>query len=170
MDGYAVIADDPSPWREIVGHQTAGYVGDVELHLGTAAWITTGAPVPAGADAVVPVEATELSDGHVVIVDELIRQGDNIRPIGVDLAAGTVVLNSGRRLGPAEIGLLAGLGDRSGAGYPSAACEHPFDRKRAGRARSEPWTRSDPRLESLQSDRGGSGGRGRSRLGWARSG
>ncbi len=110
MDGYAVIAEDPSPWREIVGHQTAGYIGDVELHLGTAAWITTGAPVPAGADAVVPVEATELRDGHVVIVDEVIRQGDNIRPIGVDLAAGTVVLDSGRRLGPAEIGLLAGLG------------------------------------------------------------
>src|SRR3954463_7196948 len=49
MDGFAVIADDPSPWREVVGHQTAGYVEDLELHLGTAAWITTGAPVPMGA-------------------------------------------------------------------------------------------------------------------------
>lgn len=110
MDGYAIIADDPSPWREVVGHQTAGYVEALELHLGTAAWITTGAPVPAGADAVVPVEATELSDGHVVIVDHAIGMGDNIRPIGVDIATGTVVLKSGIRLGPAEIGLLAGLG------------------------------------------------------------
>jgi molybdenum cofactor synthesis domain-containing protein len=110
MDGYAVIADDPSPWREIVGHQTAGYVEELELHLGTAAWITTGAPVPGGADAVVPVEATEVSDGHVVIVDHAIRSGDNIRPIGVDVAAGTVVLESGHQLGPAEIGLLASMG------------------------------------------------------------
>src|SRR5206468_651611 len=53
MDGYAVIADDPSPWREIVGHQTAGYVQNLEIHIGTAAWITTGSPVPEGADAVV---------------------------------------------------------------------------------------------------------------------
>jgi molybdopterin biosynthesis enzyme len=46
MDGYAVVADDPSPWREIVGRQSAGYVADLEVSLGTAAWITTGAPVP----------------------------------------------------------------------------------------------------------------------------
>jgi gephyrin len=62
MDGYAVVADDPSPWREIVGRQSAGYVAELEVSLGTAAWITTGAPVPPGANAVVPVEATELAD------------------------------------------------------------------------------------------------------------
>ena len=58
MDGYAVVADDPSPWREIIGRQSAGYVADLEVNIGTAAWITTGAPVPLGATAVVPVEAT----------------------------------------------------------------------------------------------------------------
>src|SRR5262245_59517428 len=67
MDGYAVLAEDPSPWREIVGRQTAGSVEAIDVGLGTAAWITTGAPVPPGATAVVPVEATELADGHVVI-------------------------------------------------------------------------------------------------------
>jgi molybdenum cofactor synthesis domain-containing protein len=110
MDGYAVVADDPSPWREIVGRQTAGYVEDFDVGLGVAAWITTGSPVPRGADAVAPVEATELSDDHVVIHQEHISPGENIRPIGVDLAKGSEVLMAGSIIGPAEIGLLAGLG------------------------------------------------------------
>jgi gephyrin len=110
MDGYAVVADDPSPWREIVGRQSAGYVADLEVSLGTAAWITTGAPVPSGATAVIPVEATELADEHVIVHQERVAVGDNIRPIGVDLAKGSVVLNRGSLLGAAEMGLLAGLG------------------------------------------------------------
>lgn len=110
MDGYAVIADDPSPWREIVGRQTAGTIEDLEIGLGVAAWITTGAPVPDGADAVVPVENTELADEHVVIHQEHVLPGENIRPVGVDLAKGSVVLKAGSIIGGAEIGLLAGLG------------------------------------------------------------
>ena len=86
MDGYAVVADDPSPWREIVGRQSAGYIGDLEVSIGTAAWITTGAPVPSGATAVVPVEATELADDHVIVHQEHVAPGENIRPVGVDLA------------------------------------------------------------------------------------
>lgn len=110
MDGYAVVADDPSPWREIVGRQTAGNVETLTVELGTAAWITTGAPVPPGATAVVPVEATHVADGHVVIDSEQITSGDNIRPVGVDLARGAVALRGGSLIGPAEIGLLAGMG------------------------------------------------------------
>lgn len=110
MDGYAVIADDPSPWREIVGRQTAGSVKNFEVVLGTAAWITTGAPVPRGATAVVPIEATECADDHVVIQQDSIDDGQNIRSVGVDLARGSTVLTAGRTVGPAEIGLLAGLG------------------------------------------------------------
>src|SRR5215204_2481373 len=110
MDGYAVIADDPSPWREIVGRQSAGYVADLEVSLGTAAWITTGAPVPPGATAVVPVEATEIADEHVVIHQECVAPGENIRSVGVDLAQGSVVLQRGSLLGAAEMGLLASLG------------------------------------------------------------
>jgi molybdenum cofactor synthesis domain-containing protein len=110
MDGYAVIADDPSPWREIVGRQTAGRVEDIEIHLGMAAWITTGAPVPPGATAVVPVEATDLSDGHVVVHQDHVSAGENIRPVGVDLARGSVVLRAGQAVGPPEMGLLASLG------------------------------------------------------------
>ena len=110
MDGYAVVADDPSPWREIVGRQSAGYVADLEVSLGTAAWITTGAPVPSGATAVVPVEQTEVADEHVIIHQERVEFGENIRPVGVDLAKGSVVLQRGSLLGAAEMGLLAGLG------------------------------------------------------------
>jgi molybdenum cofactor synthesis domain-containing protein len=110
MDGYAVVADDPSPWREIVGHQTAGRVEHISVDLGSAAWITTGSPVPPGATAVVPVEQTELSDDHVVIHQEQVRTGANIRPVGVDIRRGTTVLTAGQLIGPAEIGILAGLG------------------------------------------------------------
>lgn len=110
MDGYAVVAEDPSPWREIVGHQTAGHVVPMEVHVGTAAWITTGAPLPPGADAVVPVEATELAEDHVIISNEDLKPGDFVRPVGVDITCGSVVLEPGVTIGPAEIGLLAGLG------------------------------------------------------------
>src|SRR5215216_918367 len=110
MDGYAVVADDPSPWREIIGRQSAGYVADLEVSLGTAAWITTGAPVPSGATAVVPVEATEVADEHVIIHQERVAAGENIRPVGVDLAKGSVVLQHGSLLGAAEMGLLSSLG------------------------------------------------------------
>src|SRR5215207_8946385 len=110
MDGYAVVADDPSPWREIVGRQSAGYIADLEVGIGTAAWITTGAPVPSGATAVVPIEATELADDHVIVRQERVAPGENIRPVGVDLAKGSVVLQGGNLLGAAEMGLLAGLG------------------------------------------------------------
>jgi gephyrin len=110
MDGYAVVADDPSPWREIVGRQSAGYVADLEVGIGTAAWITTGAPVPSGATAVVPVEATELADDHVIVHQERVASGENIRPVGVDLARGSAVLQRGTLLGAAEMGLLASLG------------------------------------------------------------
>lgn len=110
MDGYAVVAEDPSPWREIVGRQTAGSVEQIEITDGTAAWITTGAPLPPGANAVVPVESTELADDHVIIHQEHVEPGAYIRPVGVDLAKGERVLLSGNTIGPAEIGLLAGLG------------------------------------------------------------
>jgi molybdopterin molybdotransferase len=110
MDGYAVVAEDPSPWREIVGHQTAGHIAPIEVHVGTAAWVTTGAPLPQGADAVVPVESTELAEDHVIISYEGLKPGDFVRPVGVDIARGSVVLDRGVTIGPAEIGLLAGLG------------------------------------------------------------
>lgn len=110
MDGYAVHSADTSPWREIIGVQTAGSMIDVEVTDGYAVRITTGAPVPPGADAVVKVESTELADDHVVVHQEHIASGENIRPIGSDVRKGELLLPAGTVLGPAEIGLLAGLG------------------------------------------------------------
>ncbi|MGH2562198.1 MAG: molybdopterin molybdotransferase MoeA [Thermomicrobiales bacterium] len=110
MDGYAVLAEDSSPWREILGDQTAGYLADVEVTAGTAVRITTGAPIPAGADAVVRVENTEIADDHVIIHQEAVTTGENIRPIGVDVRRGDPVLSAGTILGAAEIGLVAALG------------------------------------------------------------
>lgn len=110
MDGYAVIHDDTSPWREVIGEQYAGHVTDVVVTPGTAVRITTGAPLPAGANAVVPVEDVEVVDDHIVIRRDEVRPGENVRPVGVDIRRGDLVIPAGTVLGPAEIGLLASLG------------------------------------------------------------
>lgn len=110
MDGYAVFADDSSPWREVIGEQHAGNVIDAEVTDGYTVRIMTGAPVPRGANAVVPVEATELAEDHVVIHQEDVQPGANIRPVGSDVRQGDLVLPAGTVLGPAEIGLAANLG------------------------------------------------------------
>lgn len=110
MDGYAVVATDGPGWRRIRGEQLAGYVAGVAVSSGSVARITTGAPVPPGADAVVMVEATREVDGGVEITQPTIHVGENIRPIGADLQRGQPLLEAGAELGPAEIGLLASLG------------------------------------------------------------
>jgi molybdenum cofactor synthesis domain-containing protein len=109
MDGFAVVAADHSPWREVIGEQTAGFVLDLEVTEGTAIRIMTGAPVPRGADAVIQVEDTEPADDHVVVRRE-VALGENVRRIGADVGRGERVLAAGTTLGPAEIGLVAGLG------------------------------------------------------------
>jgi molybdenum cofactor synthesis domain-containing protein len=113
MDGFAVIADDVSPWREILADQYAGNVEDIEITPGTAARIMTGAPVPRGATAVIRVENTETRDDHVIVHQDQVGEGENIRPIGADLRSGDVLLEPGTTIGPAEIGLLASLGRAS---------------------------------------------------------
>ncbi|MBA3414327.1 MAG: molybdopterin molybdotransferase MoeA, partial [Chloroflexia bacterium] len=110
MDGYAVVASDASPWREVLGEQMAGQVLDIEVSEGAVVRIMTGAPVPPGADAVVRVEATEPAEDHVVILQEDVAPGENIRPAGSDVRQGDVVLQVGMELGPAELGLVAGGG------------------------------------------------------------
>jgi molybdenum cofactor synthesis domain-containing protein len=110
MDGYAVLAADVSPWREVLGVQNAGDVIDAEVTDGYTVKIMTGAPVPRGADAVVKVENSSIIDDHVVITQEVITPGENIRPVGVDIKEGDLLVRAGARLGPAEIGLVAGMG------------------------------------------------------------
>lgn len=109
VDGFAVIADDPSPARHIVDTITAGGSIGPAIHLGTAARIMTGAPVPVGADAVVMVEFTREENGRVYL-EQPVRTGENLRPIGIDVAEGDLVLRRGSVLDAAETGLLMTLG------------------------------------------------------------
>lgn len=110
VDGYAVVAAEGPGRRRIVGDQAAGYVADLRIEPGTSARVTTGAPVPPGADAVVMVEETEVTNGHVEILAREVPSGSNIRPVGQDIEQGQLVLAKGTVLGPAELGLLGTVG------------------------------------------------------------
>ncbi len=118
VDGYAVVAADIEAVRWLVGEQMAGYVADFQVRPGTVARITTGAPLPSGADAVVMVEFTEERDGAVTI-RRAVKAGDNVRPPGQDIARGEVVLPAGTLLSPAELGLLATVGQTEVQVYPA---------------------------------------------------
>jgi molybdopterin molybdotransferase len=111
MDGYAVrCADVPTPGAQLLVAQriAAGSVGHV-LAAGTAARIFTGAPLPAGADAVVMQELCAV-DGDRVTVNHLPRSGEWIRRRGEDIAAGAEVLAAGTRLSAAHVGVAASVG------------------------------------------------------------
>lgn len=110
VDGFAVIAADGPGLRRIVGDQMAGYVAEVRVQPGTAARVTTGAPIPPGADTMVMVEQTEEKNGQVQIQADDLQPGSNIRPIGQDIETGQLVLPAGTVLGPAELGLLGTVG------------------------------------------------------------
>ncbi|HEY5295586.1 MAG TPA: gephyrin-like molybdotransferase Glp [Gaiellaceae bacterium] len=108
MDGYAVQASDTPGQLTVLGHSAAGRPSEEPLARGAAAVISTGAVVPDGADAVVPVERATL-DGSSVTV-ERVSAGEHVRPRGGDAHAGDVVSHAGTRLGPAQIGALAAAG------------------------------------------------------------
>ena len=127
MDGYAVRASDTAsasretPVRlDVTGELAAGYLFEGEVRPGTAVRIMTGAPVPAGADAVVPFEETDEPGTHQfgtfakplesVLVFKEARPGANIRRAAEDVRQGSLVLSRGMVLKPAHIGLLASLG------------------------------------------------------------
>lgn len=124
MDGYALRAGDvagasadaPVALR-VVADIAAGTVSQESLSPGTAARIMTGAPVPEGADAVIPVEDTNepWRDAERPLPDEIlvyrsVQPGDYVRHIGEDIQAGQQVIKPGHRIRPQEIGVLASLG------------------------------------------------------------
>ena len=112
MDGYAVrLADIAAPGVRLPVSQRipAGSVG-MPLQAGTAARIFTGAPVPAGADAVVMQELCEHAGEGVVQVNHVPHPGENIRRAGEDIQSGAEILAAGTRLTPQDIGLAASVG------------------------------------------------------------
>jgi len=141
-DGYAVRAADiarasaatPAHLR-VVDEIPAGRVSPVTLQSGEAARIMTGAPVPAGADTIVAFEDTDRtdwgylgtdpgsrdSDRRLVAVLQPAEAGENVRPAGGDISTGSVVVKAGRRLGPAEIGVLGSVGVTEVRAHPRAS-------------------------------------------------
>src|SRR5437870_1518858 len=109
VDGFAVVAEDSEPSRNVASQIMAGGASVPSLTSGNAARIMTGAPVPDGANAVVMIEDTTMEDGRVVL-HRSVGPGDNIRPIGVDVAHGERVLTVGTALDSTDIGLLMTLG------------------------------------------------------------
>ncbi|MHB1318575.1 MAG: MoeA family protein, partial [Anaerolineae bacterium] len=118
MDGYAVLSRDGNTHRRVLGEQQAGGAGTSSIGPGECVRIMTGAPLPGGADAVIPVEFTREEQG-VMLSDLEVRPGQNVRPSGSDVSQGQLVLPAGSVLGPAEIGLLAALGHYQPLVYPS---------------------------------------------------
>src|SRR6516225_5253063 len=120
MDGYAVRAADVAglpATLALIGIAAAGHPFAGSVEAGEAVRIFTGAPLPAGADAVVIQENAVAeptgSAGTTVIVREGVPDLDNVRPTGFDFHAGEVLLGPARRLGPRELSLAAAMGHSS---------------------------------------------------------
>ena len=122
MDGFAVRAVDTAdgPTRlKVVGMLAAGTAPTTEVGEGEAIRIMTGAPIPAGADAIVILEDAEVeSDGDIVRVVKRVEPGLHVRPAGQDLSPGQLVFPPGTELGAGHLGVLASLGITELAAYP----------------------------------------------------
>lgn len=124
MDGYAMRAEDlvgatvnsPAELR-VIGDVAAGFVPDLTVTSGTAVRIMTGAPLPSGADAVIPVEDTneawrnpERPLPERVQIKREVNVGDYVRQPGEDIKSGQTIIPQGHLLRPQEVGVLASLG------------------------------------------------------------
>lgn len=114
MDGYAVHAKDVTGAGQTlpVAFSTAGGEPVPPLPEGSCARVTTGHPLPPGADAVIRKERTqpETDDDHRIQFKVVPSPGQNVRPAGEDIAAGDVVLETGTVIGPSTVSLLASVG------------------------------------------------------------
>jgi molybdopterin molybdotransferase len=117
MDGFAVRASDvagatPAQPRElkIVGRALIGHEPEGTVGAGETMHIATGAPVPAGADVIVPIENADVDGDEVVRLLDGPPPGTHVRPRGEDVREGDVLIPSGKRVGAPELGLLANAG------------------------------------------------------------
>jgi len=115
-DGFAVRAADVPGELQVIGEVRAGEIFPGLVGPGGAVEIMTGAPLPEGADAVVMVEHTE-HIGNLVRIARPVKSGENFNARGIEAKHGSVVLSPGRRLGFAEIALLAMVGQQCATVY-----------------------------------------------------
>jgi len=121
MDGYAFSFDG---WKKnktllIKGESAAGNQELIKLSPENAARIFTGAPVPDGADTVVMQEKTKVQNGLLIIDDDSLQRGVNVRPKGSEIRSGELALAKNTVLSPRAIGFLAGIGHTGADVYPS---------------------------------------------------
>ncbi len=109
MDGFALRARETPGTLRLEGEIRMGAPWGGELPAGTAVRIPTGGALPAGADCVVPIEDVEVAGGNVRI-GSAIPAGASVVPAGSDMRAGEMLLEEGRRIGGAELGVIAALG------------------------------------------------------------
>jgi molybdopterin molybdotransferase len=114
MDGYAFIGSDlpagTARSYQVIGSAYAGKPFAGKCRAGECVRIMTGAPLPAGCDTVVMQEQVTPEGAELVRISAGHRPGQNVRQAGEDIAAGSLVLECGRRLTPADLGVIASLG------------------------------------------------------------
>ncbi len=122
MDGYALRAADTlneSVRLSVTGSVMAGDVPAKPLGAGEAMRIMTGAPLPSGADCVCMIEEVTIDpDGRAVLIDRVVRSGENVRHPGEDIDVGQVLITPGTELGPTQLGVLASQGFTSLLAHP----------------------------------------------------
>jgi molybdopterin molybdotransferase len=120
MDGYAFNFNDLKKHKSlaIAGESAAGNRHPFLLSANTASRIFTGAAVPEGADTVVMQEKVKVTDGHLIIEDEMLLKGTNVRDRGSEIKKGELALSKGSYVSAAAVGFLAGIGITDVLIYP----------------------------------------------------
>lgn len=109
MDGYALCINEEQNQYQVIGSVFAGEIFTTPLQAGECVRIMTGAAIPENANAVVMQEKVT-REANFITLDETVRLGDNIRLAGEDIRKNTPILHQGKKLKPADIGLLASIG------------------------------------------------------------
>ena len=166
VDGYAVraadVADAPVELA-VVGEVAAGAQHRPRVGPGEAIRIMTGAPMPAGADAVVMVEDSELLAPTGCAWRGAVQPGASVRAAGDDIQAGDLLFTAGTEIRPAVAGVLASVNARTVTVHPRATRGRAVDRRRARRRRLAAAARADPREQRDDARRAARRGRLRRR-------
>lgn len=110
MDGYALKYEDKGNLLKVIGEMAAGTSEQIKISKGEATRIFTGAPLPLDADTVVMQEKIHFENDLLIVQDENLKQGSNVRSKGAEVKQGDIAMVSGTYLSAAAIGFLAGIG------------------------------------------------------------